>query len=76
MHTVVSQRKDMVASHLRFQIKTLQDVLTDIESEETIDEAYAMGTVKYVEKNLSQLRKLCVKYRINKENTQKGGVRV
>lgn len=69
MFAVSSQRKDMVASHLRFQIRTLQDVLKDIESGESIDEAYAMGTVKYVEKNLSQLRKLCVKYRINKENT-------
>jgi hypothetical protein len=73
MFAVTSQRKDTIASHLRFQIKTLQDVLKDIENEDAVDETYAMGTIKYVEKNLSQLRKLCEKYRLRENTNVKEG---
>jgi hypothetical protein len=54
-----SIRKDFVASHLRSQINRLRGILTTIEAEDA-DNMYAFESLKEIETNLRQIRKLCV----------------
>ncbi|MFA5389482.1 MAG: hypothetical protein WC312_07045 [Candidatus Omnitrophota bacterium] len=52
-------RKDFVASHLRSQVNRLQNILDNIEEENKVDSCYAHESIKEIETNLRQLRKLC-----------------
>jgi hypothetical protein len=55
-------RKDFVVSNLRSQLSTLQGVLKNIEDSERSEDDYIGESLKRVEKNIRQLRKLCPSY--------------
>lgn len=59
VQTMSSIRKDFVASHLRSQINRLRGILSTIEAEDA-DNMYAFESLKEIEVNLRQIRKLCV----------------
>ena len=59
MLTVSSMQKDFIASHLRGQLVRLRAILEAIESEDNADCEYANESLKVVEVNLRQIRKLC-----------------
>ncbi len=59
VQTMSSIRRDFVASHLRSQISRLRNILSTIE-EEDADNMYASESLKEIEVNLRQIRKLCV----------------
>ena len=52
-------RKDFVASHLRSQLTRLQNVLDNIEEENKVECDFAHGSLKEIEANLRNIRKLC-----------------
>jgi len=52
-------RKDFLASNLRSQLGRLSSILNNIE-EERLDGECASDSLKEVELNLRQIRKLCV----------------
>ena len=56
--SISSARKDFIASHLRSQLNKLENVLGSIE-EEHVNCTYADVSLKEIEKNLRQIRKLC-----------------
>ncbi|MCK4859002.1 MAG: hypothetical protein KAS87_00400 [Candidatus Omnitrophica bacterium] len=58
MQRMESLPQDFVGSYLRFQIETLEDVLTTMEAENAMDDGYMDENLKRVEKNLHQIRKL------------------
>jgi hypothetical protein len=51
-------RRDLVASHLRSQIDTLQGLLKGLENEEEFNEFWMSEVLRRVENMLRQLRKL------------------
>jgi hypothetical protein len=53
-------RKDFLASNLRSQLGRLNSILNNIEEDGDIDAKVASGSLKEVELNLRQIRKLCV----------------
>jgi hypothetical protein len=59
VQTMSSIRRDFVASHLRSQINRLRSILSTIE-EEDADNMYASESLREIEVNLRQIRKLCV----------------
>ena len=54
-----SLRLDFVGSHLRSQISRLHHILDNIEEEGEVDCEYASESLKEIETNLRQIRKLC-----------------
>jgi len=52
-------RKDFLASNLRDQLGRLSNILSNIEEERLIDGECASDSLKEVELNLRQIRKLC-----------------
>jgi hypothetical protein len=44
---------------LRSQVNRLQNILDNIEEENKVDSCYAHESIKEIETNLRQLRKLC-----------------
>ena len=60
MQAMSAIRKDFIASHLRSQINSLQNILDDIEEQNKVDCGYARESLKDIEIKLRQLRKLCV----------------
>ena len=55
--TISSLQSDFVASSLRSQFVTLQNILNDIESSQSIEDIYVEESLRRVEKELCQLRK-------------------
>jgi len=55
--TMSSLQSDFVASSLRSQLVTLQNILNDIESSQSIEDVYVEGSLRRVEKELCRLRK-------------------
>lgn len=53
-------KNDFVASHLRSQINRLNSLLGNIEDENRVDRDYARKSLKEIEIDLRQIRKLCV----------------
>jgi hypothetical protein len=53
-------RKDFLASNLRLQLSRLSNLLNNIEEERLIDGESASDSLKEVELNLHQIRKLCM----------------
>ena len=53
-------RKDFLASNLRNQLGRLSNILNSIEEERLIDSECASDSLKEVESNLRQIRKLCM----------------
>lgn len=60
MNIMSSIRKDFLASNIRNQLSRLNNILSNIEEERLLDGAYAGDSIKEVELNLRQLRKLCM----------------
>jgi hypothetical protein len=60
MNTMSPIRKDFLASNLRSQLGRLSSILTNIEEERLIDGEFTSDSLKEVELNLRQIRKLCV----------------
>lgn len=58
MNTMSSIRRDFVASYLRTQLSRINNILDNIE-EEDVDCDYAYKSLKEIEVNLRQIRKLC-----------------
>ena len=59
MNTMSPIRKDFLASNLRSQLGRLSSILSNIEEERLIDGECASNSLKEVELNLRQIRKLC-----------------
>ena len=59
MDSMTSIRRDFVASNLRSQLNRLRGILDNIEEEEAVDCEFATESLKEVETNLRQIRKLC-----------------
>lgn len=60
MNTMSPIRKDFLASNLRSQLGRLSSILSNIEEERSIDGGCAHDSLKEVELNLRQIRKLCL----------------
>ncbi len=60
MNTMSPIRKDFLASNLRNQLGRLSNILNSIEEERLIDSECASDSLKEVESNLRQIRKLCM----------------
>jgi hypothetical protein len=60
MNAMSSIRKDFLASNLRNQLGRLSNILNNIEEEKLIDSECASDSLKEVESNLRQIRKLCM----------------
>jgi hypothetical protein len=60
MITLSPIRKDFLASNLRSQLGRLSSILNNIEEDRLIDGECASDSLKEVELNLRQIRKLCV----------------
>jgi hypothetical protein len=60
MQVMSSIRREFVASHLRSQLDRLHHVLGNIEEANKVDCDYTHSTLKEIENNLRQIRKLCV----------------
>jgi len=60
MNTMSPIRKDFLASNLRNQLGRLSNILNNIEEERLIDAECAGNSLKEVELNLRQIRKLCM----------------
>ena len=60
MQVMSSIRREFVASHLRSQLDRLHYVLGNIEESNKVDCDYAYSTLKEIENNLRQIRKLCI----------------
>jgi len=59
MNSMSSIRKDFVASHLRSQLNRLHLILDNIEEDDRVDCDYAYESLKGIETDLRQIRKLC-----------------
>lgn len=59
MNTMSSIRRDFVASYLRTQLSRINNILDNIEEEKDVDCDYAYKSLKEIEVNLRQIRKLC-----------------
>jgi len=53
-------RKDFLASNLRSQLGRLSNILNNIEEERLVDGECASDSLKEIELNLRQIRKLCM----------------
>ncbi|MBD3263655.1 MAG: hypothetical protein GF375_00955 [Candidatus Omnitrophica bacterium] len=53
---ITSLEKDFVASNLRSQLTTLQNLLSSLEREEVYDTEYTIGSLKKVEGYIKRLR--------------------
>jgi len=60
MNTMSPIRKDFLASNLRSQLDRLTGILNNIEEEMLVDAEYTSDSLKQVELNLRQIRKLCL----------------
>ena len=60
MNTMSPIRKDFLASNLISQLGRLSSILNNIEEERLIDGECASDSLKEVELNLCQIRKLCL----------------
>ena len=60
MNAISPIRKDFLASNLRSQLGRLSCILNNIEEERVVDFECAGNSLKEVELNLRQIRKLCV----------------
>jgi hypothetical protein len=60
MNTMSPIRKDFLASNLRNQLGRLSNILNNIEEERLVDSECARDSLKEVELNLRQIRKLCM----------------
>ena len=60
MNTMSPIRKDFLASKQRNQLGRLSNILNNIEEERLIDSECASDSLKEVELNLRQIRKLCM----------------
>lgn len=60
MNTMSPIRKDFLASNLRNQLGRLSSILNNIEEERLTDSESASDSLKEVELNLRQIRKLCM----------------
>ncbi len=60
METILNMRKEFIISNLRSQITNLLSVLKNLEDAEKIEGEYTNETLKKVELDLRQIRKLCV----------------
>jgi hypothetical protein len=52
-------RRDFLASNLRTQVNRLRIILTSIENEDSVDCEYTTQSLKEIEHNIRQLRKVC-----------------
>ena len=52
-------RRDFIVSNLRAQLNRMHSVLNNIENDETADCGYTNESLKGIEANLKQIRKLC-----------------
>jgi len=59
MNAMSSIRRDFVATNLRSQLSRLNSVLGTIEEKNKVDCDYAYESLKEIETNLRQIRKLC-----------------
>ncbi len=59
MNAMSSIRRDFVATNLRSQLSRLSSILGSIEEENKVDCGYAYESLKEIEANLRQIRKLC-----------------
>jgi len=59
MQAISSIRRDFIATHLRTQINSLRGVLDNIENDDAVDCDYAQQSLKEIENNLRQARKIC-----------------
>ncbi len=59
MHKILCLSKDFLAAHVRSQLDTLKDVLSNIENSEKMDvkDDYVIESLQRVEANLRSLRK-------------------
>jgi hypothetical protein len=59
MNTITSVRKEFLASRLRLQMDRLGNILGAIEEESKVDCDYVYESLKKIEGNLRQARKMC-----------------
>lgn len=60
MQTMLNMRKDFIASHLRSQVDKLLAVLHNLEDSNEVEVDYTNETLRKVETDLRQIRKLCL----------------
>jgi hypothetical protein len=60
MKAMSNMRQDFVAAHLRSQLDRLNTVLGNIENQGDTDCEYTRESLKEIEINIRQIRKLCV----------------
>ncbi|MDD5281511.1 MAG: hypothetical protein PHC37_01590 [Candidatus Omnitrophica bacterium] len=60
MNAMSAIRKDFLASNLRSQLGRLSNILNNIEEERLVDGECASDSLKEIELNLRQIRKLCM----------------
>ncbi|MFA5351017.1 MAG: hypothetical protein WC357_06790 [Candidatus Omnitrophota bacterium] len=60
MNAMSAIRKDFLASNLRSQLGRLSSILNNIEEERLVDGECASDSLKEIELNLRQIRKLCM----------------
>lgn len=60
METMSPIRRDFVASHLRSQLGMLRRIIGNMEAKDAIDRFYANESLREIEANLRQIRKLCM----------------
>lgn len=59
MWAMSSIRRDFLASHLRTQVDRLRIILNIIENEDGVDCEYTTQSLREIEHNIRQLRKVC-----------------
>jgi hypothetical protein len=59
MSAMSNMRRDFVATNLRSQLSRLNNILGAIEEKNKVDCDYAYNSLKEIELNLRQIRKLC-----------------
>ncbi|TRZ48725.1 hypothetical protein D4Q80_03510 [bacterium] len=62
MKAMSNMRQDFVATHLRSQVSRLNAVLGVIEDQGEIDCDYTHESLKEIEINIRQIRKLCANH--------------
>jgi hypothetical protein len=61
MQDMSTVRRDFIVGHLRNQLTRLRGILNNME-EEKVDCDYATSSLREIEVNLRQIRKLCASY--------------
>jgi len=59
MQRMSGLHKDIVASHLRHQLRVLQSVLDNVEHVDMLEDGYINESLRYVVANLHKIIKLC-----------------